>query len=100
MNFYQVPIKAKPSQTLDVILGGQNVTIVLQTRLGKLYASIAINNRPAVRERVCLDRMPIVNEEYRGFVGELFFMDKAGKENPTYDRIGERFVLMYWDGTQ
>lgn len=100
MAIQQIPIKASPSQTLDIILAEQNVTIVLQARLGKLFADVALDNVAAVRGRLCHDRTQILNESYRGFKGEIFFLDKNGTEDPNWREINSRFVLLYWDGNE
>ena len=96
---YQVPVTSSPSQTLDTTLGGQQVSIYLQARDGHLYIDVYNDRAPVVQGRVCRDRAPIINEAYRGFSGDLIFVDQYGQDDPTYEGIGSRYLLLYTDGT-
>lgn len=96
MNYYTIPVSPIPSQTLDVVLSGQNVTIALQTRNGELYADVQVDSAYIVRNRICHNTMPIVNSSYAGFVGELAIVDTQGNDTPNYTRLGTRFVLVYY----
>ena len=98
MSYLTVPLTANPAQTLDVVLNGQFVSIYLQERSGKLYIDVSVDKNPIVQGRICQDRNRIVNEAYRDFIGELFFLDIGGSNDPDYREIGVRYFLMYWDG--
>ncbi|WP_304673141.1 phage baseplate plug family protein [Neisseria blantyrii] len=95
---YQIPLKPVPVQKVSATLGGQDVTVSLLPRLGKLYASVSADGRVLIRERVCLHGMPLVGEAYRGFRGDLYFIDKQGAEDPQWQELGGRFILVYHDG--
>lgn len=96
MTILQIPIKAVAAQTLDITLNNQYVSIALQSRNGRMYASVSLDKTPIVLERVCLDGVPIVNEAYHGMVGDLYFVDTQGKSDPTWSEIGTRFILVYF----
>lgn len=98
MAYQTIPLTANPSQTLDIVLSEQFVSLVLQTRQDNLFIDVYLDGVAIVRGRICRDRQKIVNEEYRGFSGELFFMDTAGGSDPIYSGIGSRYLLIYWDG--
>lgn len=91
----KIPLKTVPVQKISVNLSGQDVVIALVPRLGKLYATVKLNRQVIVRERVCLNTVPLVNEAYRGMVGDLFFVDLQGKNDPIWQELGSRFVLCY-----
>lgn len=93
---YDIPLRALPNQRLMVDLGGQLVTIRLAMRLGKLYASVSIGKRDLILSRVCLNNEPIVREAYRDFVGELYFTDLQGNNNPEWRELGKRYVLRWY----
>lgn len=95
MTTLRIPIKAAPAQTLDTVLNGQYVSISLQSRNGRMYASVWLDKTTVVLERVCLDGVPLVNEAYRGMVGDLYFIDTLGSSDPTWELLGTRFVLIY-----
>lgn len=96
MNYYTIPVSPIPSQTLDVVLSGQNVTVALQARNGELYADVQLNKSYIVRNRICHHAMPIVNSSYAGFAGELTIVDTQGNDAPNYAGLGTRFVLVYY----
>lgn len=95
MTTLRIPIKAVPAQTLDTVLNGQYVSISLQSRGGRMYASVWLDKVAVTLERVCLDGVPLVNEAYRGMVGDLHFIDTLGSSDPTWELLGTRFVLIY-----
>lgn len=91
----KIPLKAAPMQKVSVTVQNQDVVISLVPRLNKLYATVAVDKQVVVRERVCLHAVPIVNEAYRGLVGDLFFVDLQGNDDPNWQELGSRFVLCY-----
>ena len=95
MKIYTIPLQDTPSQKLAVTLAGQNVDLVLTMRLGRLYADVKADGVPVVAGRVCLNLEPIINEKFRPFVGELYFEDLQGSDNPIYGGLGRRFVLRW-----
>ncbi|UOO77920.1 hypothetical protein LVJ85_05520 [Neisseria sp. Dent CA1/247] len=95
MKMYTIPILNEPSQTLTVRLGNQTVDIALTMRLGNLYADVRVNGKNVVSGRVCLNHEPIIKESFRPFIGELYFEDLQGNENPVYGGLGRRFVLRW-----
>lgn len=96
--FQKIPLTTSPSQTLDTILSGQFVSIFLQSRDGNLYIDVYLNNQPVVLGRACQNQNMIINEAYRGFKGELFFIDTVGSNDPSFSELNSRFQLIYWDG--
>ncbi|GAN61542.1 hypothetical protein ACI01nite_26710 [Acetobacter cibinongensis] len=92
-----IPLTPTPSQSLAVLLGGQNVGVVLRQRSNGLYADIALNGRTILVGVICQDRTLLVGRSYHGMKGDLVFVDQYGKtdSNPTYDGLGSRYVL-YW----
>lgn len=95
MKVYTIPISDERSQKVTTTLGQQVVDIVLTMRLGKLYADVKANRAPVVSGRVCLNGEPIVNEAFRPFVGELYFEDLQGNDDPIFGELGKRFVLRW-----
>ena len=95
MKVYTIPISDERSQKVTTTLGQQVVDIVLTMRLGKLYADVKANRVPVVSGRVCLNKEPIVNESFRPFVGELYFDDLQGNDDPVSGELGKRFVLRW-----
>ena len=95
MQIFEIPIKPVPSQKLSVMLGEQNTTIELAWRSNRLYATVRVGKIDIVCSRLCLNREPIVREQYRGFVGELYFDDQQGSQDPEFLDLGNRYKL-FW----
>lgn len=95
MTIYTIPLSDTPSQKLTVNLGGQTVDIALTMRLGNIYADVRANGVDVVNSRICLNQEPIIKEAFRPFIGELYFEDLQGNDNPIYGGLGRRFILRW-----
>ncbi len=71
-------------QKVSATLDGQDVTGYRCCRDWALYATVSADGRVLIRERVCLHGAPLVGEAYRGFRGELYFIDTAGSLDPQW----------------
>lgn len=47
----------------------------------------------------CLNTVPLDSFSYLGFKGHLLFSDMMGTDDPNYLEFGDRFILLYMDGT-
>jgi hypothetical protein len=90
-----IPLQPVPSQTLAVLLAGQNCKLAVYQKTTGLYIDLSINDVPVVTAVICRDRARIVRQPYRGFVGELSFSDLLGTSDPDYTQLGSRFALVY-----
>lgn len=90
-----IPLQAVPSQSLSVVLGGQNCQINVYQKSTGLFLDLYQNNEPIVTAALCLDRVRIVRTTYQGFVGDLAFADSLGATDPTSDGLGTQFQLLY-----
>lgn len=94
-----VPLSAIPSQTLNVLLGGQNCTLKVFQKSTGVFVDVSVNNAPIVQGVIGLDRVRIVRYAYRGFIGDLAFIDTQGKNDPDYKGFGTRYFLMYLEAS-
>lgn len=96
----QVPLANKPSQTLSINLGGQACQIAVY-QLGldaaaHLYLDLSIGVTPIVTTRICRNVQRILEDSlYRGFIGDLMFVDTQGDTDPVYTGLGARYELLY-----
>jgi hypothetical protein len=90
-----IPIKNTPNQTLKVVLGGQYCRIDLTTLTTGLYMDLFVDDNPIIQGAICLFDTYIVRQAYLGFIGDLFFIDTQGNDNPEYSGLGTRFFLFY-----
>lgn len=94
-----IPLQAVPNQTLAVTLALQNVQIALRQNGANIYLDLLVNSAYVVRTRICRDRQRLLlDAQYRGFIGELSFIDTQGLSDPIYTGLGAegaRFLLLY-----
>lgn len=93
--FLEIPLSPVPVQKITADLNGQETTITLIPRLGNLYASVEVDGLAVVRERICLDAVPLINDVYRGLNGDLYFIDTAGRSDPKWPQLGSRHRLVF-----
>lgn len=94
-----VPLQAVASQTLSVVLAGQNCTINVYQKSVGLFLDLYIDNAPILTSVLCHDRVRLVRDSYLGFVGDLCFVDTLGLNDPVYAGLGTEFQLMYLEAT-
>jgi hypothetical protein len=104
-----VPLNPEPSQTLQVVLDGQNCNISVYTKTGydysdptlatpntNLYFDLAFNGVDVTTTAICLnEKRLLVNRQYLGFSGDFMFVDTQGSNDPQYTGLGSRYVLLY-----
>ena len=91
----QIPIKATPSQTLSVILGGQDCKISIRQKSTGVFLDLLVADSPVIMSQLCLDRVMLVRHPYLGFIGDLAFVDTQGVTDPAYSGFGDRYRLVY-----
>lgn len=94
-----IPLNAVSSQSLNVLLGGQNCQINVYQKSTGLYLDLSINNSPVVSTVICRDRVKLVRYQYHDFVGDLCFADTQGDDDPVYTGLGDRFILVYLEAS-
>lgn len=97
MGVSTVPLKAVPSQSVNVILAGQPCTIALAEIGGRQYMSLSNNGVVICRNVLVVNRSAIVRAAYTGFIGELAAIDTQGDEAPQYSGWGTRWLLAFND---
>ena len=95
-----IPLQVTPAQRLNVLLNDQNCQISVYQKSTGLYLDLAVNNVPVSTTVLCLDRVRLIRQQYKSFVGDLCFIDTTGNENPTYTGLGERFLLFFLEESE
>lgn len=104
-----VPLAAEPAQEISVTLSGQACRIRVYARATDvplfdetyvsdtaLYLDLYLNDILTIAGVRCRDRTLIVRDSYFGLPGDLAFYDLYGTDDPAYDALGTRFVLLFW----
>lgn len=94
-----VPLAAKPSQTLSILLANQNCQIAVYQKTTGLYLDLSTNNAAVKTGIICRDRVKLIRHAYLGFTGDLAFFDTQGTSDPTYDGLGARYQLVYLEAS-
>lgn len=90
-----VPLRAVPSQTMQILLGGQSCILnVYQLDYG-MFMDVFVNDAPIVQGTICENLNRIVRSLYLGFSGDFVFQDDQGLTDPVYTGLGARYLLWY-----
>ncbi|MGI4814260.1 MAG: hypothetical protein ACRYGG_13155 [Janthinobacterium lividum] len=90
-----VPLSATPSQTVGCLLGGQSCNVSIYQKRYGLFADVYLNGKLVIGGVVCQHLNRLVRSAYLGFRGDLAFYDTQGFDDPSYDGLGNRWVLLY-----
>lgn len=90
-----IPLSATPSQTLNVVLGGQNIRIDVQQRRTGVYLNVWQNDTQVVAGALAVTGTYIIRADYLGLPGDFAFIDLQGSDDPDYSGFGSRWVLYY-----
>ncbi|MDL2169829.1 phage baseplate plug protein [Asaia sp. HumB] len=90
-----IPLAATPSQTLNVVLSGQNIRLDVQQRRTGIYLNVWQNETQVVSGTLALTGTYIVRAAYLGLPGDFAFIDLQGSDDPDYSGFGTRWFLFY-----
>lgn len=95
MAIYKIPLINRPNQTLTCNINNQTLDITLNTRNEeRLFITLKVNNTLIVANRVCLNGIALVKNNYADIACDLVFIDTQGKNDPHYSGLGYRYQLM------
>ena len=94
---YTIPVQPIPSQDFQVVLGTQNVSILIYIlNDGILYCNVAVNGEMVSSGRAIRVGIPLCYGS-ANFQGKLYFKDVLNLNvDPEYKGLGSRWVLV-WD---
>jgi len=91
-----VPLSPVPSQRLSIVLANQNCQINVFQKQDSMYVDLAIDGDSILRTKAARNSIRLLlGAEYRGFIGDLVFVDNIGDEQPFYTGLGSRWFLLY-----
>lgn len=90
-----VPLRPSAAQRLTVQLGGQNCTIRVYSMATGLYFDLYVSSVLVVAGVICQHANRLVRAAYLGFVGDLAFYDTQGSDDPEWQGLGSRWILVY-----
>lgn len=105
-----VPLAAVEAQTIQIVLDGQQCAIAVYTKIGYeltdavelenviqiIYFDLQVNGVNITNTQNCLNLARLLlNRQYLDFSGDFVFIDTQGTENPQWEGLGTRWVLVY-----
>lgn len=113
-----VPLTAEPSQTLQIVLAGQNCSLEIDSLDGSdptdptmstvyswLGLTLAVGGVSITATAPCLNlKRVLINRQYLGFVGDFMFIDTqpsqgTSGQDPEWEGLGARWVLLYLEAS-
>ena len=91
----EIPLIPNPYQQTTVILNGQRCRIRIQQLSDGVFLWLWVNNAPVKMGVICQNNVYLIKNNH--FIGDLYFSDFAGFDNPDYLEFGSRFKLIYSD---
>ena len=91
-----VPVQAQASQIVNAQLSGQNCQLRIYQKSTGMFMDVYVGTSLIIGGVICQNLNRIVRDVYLGFVGDLAFSDTQGMDDPTYDGLGTRFLLIYY----
>lgn len=64
-----------------------------------LFSDLSIGETVLWQGVPCLNSIPLDSFSYLGFSGHLLFSDMMGIDDPRWEEFGDRFILLYMNGT-
>lgn len=92
--FYKINLLNIANQSASFTIEDKSYDINLRTVKGMLYCDLFLNGEAYFHGRRCINKMPLI---YTNQTGNFYFYDKNGNDNPTYDKLNDRFLLIYDD---
>jgi hypothetical protein len=99
-----IPTVATPSQTLTVVLAGQQTMLDLYQRSTGFFCDVYVNDVLIIGGVICQNGNRIVRDAYLGFIGDFAFYDTQATlgtngvldgADPTYQGLNTQFLLIY-----
>ena len=91
---YEIPLDPIPAQRFSVTLDNRECAFHLYWRGRRLYCDMDVAGKRVETGSICRDRLHLLQSPTGLFSGRLFFTDTRGKEDPRWDGLGTRWLLL------
>ena len=91
----EIPVDAIPWQEFSIVLNDYKCLISLRQVAENIYCDLTVDDIEICKGAICEDHSAINQYPSRYFDGVLYFVDTKGKENPQYQGLGDRWILLY-----
>lgn len=97
MTVLKIEIPKRPNQSVSVIVGNQEATLVFREFIDGQHVSISVNGEAVCFNSKIVDLVPIIKYPKYNVIGDFYSVDMAGQENPNYKEWGDRFLFVWSD---
>jgi hypothetical protein len=94
-----IPVQDIYNQTFNTVLGGQPCTLNVYQKSTGLFMDVLLNGAAVCTGVICQNLNLIVRAAYTGFVGDLYWQDTQGSDDPSSPGLGSRYQLVYASAT-
>lgn len=92
-----IPLSPIPAQTLQVVLADQDCEISLLMRGERMYLDLTVNGVVIQQGAIVQDYVSIIQKPTDLFSGTLAMVDTLGEAAPSFEGLGDRWQLCYWE---
>ncbi|KER03406.1 MULTISPECIES: hypothetical protein [Photorhabdus] len=85
----EIALSPIPNQTTSFSISGDLIDVTLESRLGKIFATVQKNEEYLVCNRICRNLSYLCRW--------LIFVDIEGNSDPEYSGLGSRYKLVWND---
>ncbi|WP_387690769.1 hypothetical protein [Photorhabdus sp. RM71S] len=85
----EIALSPLPNQTTSFSINGDLIDLTLESRLGKIFATVQKNGEYLVCNRICRNLSYLCRW--------LIFVDIEGNSDPEYSGLGSRYKLVWND---
>lgn len=90
-----IPLRAVPSQVVNVQLAEQAAKITVYQKRTGLYVDLSVGGVSVINGVIAQNANRLVRDAYLGFVGDLAFYDTQGLDDPVWSGLTDRWFLAY-----
>lgn len=90
-----IPLRATPSQVVNVQLAEQAAKIAIYQKRTGLYVDLSVGGVSVIAGIIAQNANRLVRDAYLGFRGDLAFYDTQGDADPDYTGLSDRWFLAY-----
>ncbi len=92
---YEIPLDPVPGQRFAITLGNRECAFHFYWRGRRLFCDLDAAGVRVASGGICRDRQHLLQSPRDVFGGWLFFADTRGGEDPRWQGLGDRWLLLY-----
>lgn len=95
MSYLVIPLAPEKAQTVTTTIADQRIRLHVYQKAFGVFVDVYVNDQLILGGVLARNMVRLIRSTYLGFVGDLVFFDTQGNAAPSYEGLGDRFVLLY-----